>query len=299
MEQKNPLASSNTMSKLIELLRKPYPPIEHRWKAILLSSFIGYLVLVIFQPFGIWAISNNKHIILIGYGLATALSQLIPSYLIPALFPGYHKEQNWTIGKHFLSILILIFFIGVGNWLYSVYIFDWPLRWTSFCIFVGIAYLVGVVPTTFSILLHQNRRLTLHLKEAVEINAHLQQPAAMPKEEEKSWIITFQGGIKESLEVDAEDILYVEADGNYIKVAYRKEGKPVSKLLRATMKQAEEAIAACPFLVKCHRAFLVNIHAVVKVNGNSQGYRLILENCADEVPVSRAYAKDIQTHFNH
>jgi len=61
------------------------------------------------------------------------------------------------------------------------------------------------------------------------------------------------------------------------------------------MKQAEEAVAACPFIVRCHRAFLVNVSTVVKVDGNSQGYRLRLEGCKDEVPVSRAYSKEVKT----
>ena len=61
------------------------------------------------------------------------------------------------------------------------------------------------------------------------------------------------------------------------------------------LKQAEEAVAACSFIVRCHRAFLVNIRTVVKVDGNSQGYRLRLEGCTEEVPVSRGYAKEIKT----
>ena len=49
-----------------------------------------------------------------------------------------------------------------------------------------------------------------------------------------------------------------------------------------------------PFYIRCHRAFLVNIRMVVKVDGNSQGYKLNLEGCEEEVPVSRAYAKEVK-----
>ncbi|MGG6496574.1 UNVERIFIED_CONTAM: LytTR family transcriptional regulator, partial [Bacteroidetes bacterium 56_B9] len=45
---------------------------------------------------------------------------------------------------------------------------------------------------------------------------------------------------------------------------------------------------------RCHRAFLVNIRMVVKVDGNSQGYKLNLEGCEEDVPVSRAYAKEVK-----
>lgn len=36
------------------------------------------------------------------------------------------------------------------------------------------------------------------------------------------------------------------------------------------------------------------VRAVTKVSGNSQGYRLSLQGCEDEVPVSRAYAKEVK-----
>ena len=110
--------------------------------------------------------------------------------------------------------------------------------------------------------------------------------------------LVFAGGTKEMLEVKAGDFLYAEAKGNYVKVGYRsdsdKEKKITWRLLRATMKQAEEAVSACPFIIRCHRAFLVNIRMVVKVDGNSQGYKLNLEGCEEDVPVSCAYAKEVK-----
>ena len=48
------------------------------------------------------------------------------------------------------------------------------------------------------------------------------------------------------LEVDAHTLFYVEAEGNYIRVA--SADKMQQKLVRATMKQAEEAVAACSFM---------------------------------------------------
>lgn len=282
------------MNKLLKYLNNPYPVVYHRWKIILLSSLIVFLVLVVFQPFGIWSIEDHKISIVLGYGLVTALSQLIPGYLFPALFPTYYKEQGWTVGKQLLSILILLSFIGVCNWIYSVWLYGLLFRWEILAYFIGVTYLVGAVPIVFFTLINQNRRLAHHLKESVEINACLQEPVSVPQEKGEKYSVIFQGGVKEALEVDARDLFYVEADGNYIKVVYRKGGKPVSKLLRATMKQAEEAIESCPYLLKCHRAFLVNVHSVVEVNGNSQGYRLLLNGCADEVPVSRAYSKEVK-----
>ena len=109
--------------------------------------------------------------------------------------------------------------------------------------------------------------------------------------------LVFAGGTKEMLEVKAGDFLYAEAKGNYVKVGYRSDSDKEKKITPGyppPMKQAEEAVSACPFIIRCHRAFLVNIRMVVKVDGNSQGYKLNLEGCEEDVPVSRAYAKEVK-----
>lgn len=153
---------------------------------------------------------------------------------------------------------------------------------------------------------NRNLQLTRNLKEAMEMNGHLSRrispEVGIASLEDKVFsseeALVFAGGTKEMLEVKAGDFLYAEAKGNYVKVGYRsdsdKEKKITWRLLRATMKQAEEAVSACPFIIRCHRAFLVNIQMVVKVDGNSQGYKLNLEGCEEDVPVSRAYAKEVK-----
>ncbi|HMT30713.1 MAG TPA: LytTR family transcriptional regulator DNA-binding domain-containing protein, partial [Bacteroidia bacterium] len=41
------------------------------------------------------------------------------------------------------------------------------------------------------------------------------------------------------------------------------------------------------FIIRTHRAYLVNLRKVKKVEGNSQGYRLVFENVDETVPVAR------------
>ncbi|MCI1648228.1 MAG: LytTR family transcriptional regulator DNA-binding domain-containing protein [Bacteroides sp.] len=113
----------------------------------------------------------------------------------------------------------------------------------------------------------------------------------------KNRMLEFYGSTKEQLAIEADDLMYVEADGNYVKVVYRKADGVGRKLLRCTMKQAEGTVVDCPFIIRCHRAFLVNIRWVVKVDGNSQGFRLSLQGCEEEVPVSRAYTDEVKSRI--
>ncbi len=68
-------------------------------------------------------------------------------------------------------------------------------------------------------------------------------------------------------------------------------------MLRATIRQIEEQLAPCGRIIKTHRAFLVNAGRIVSISGNSQGYRLTLPFVTDQVPVSRAYARELRSQF--
>ena len=262
------------MKKILKYLSSPYPLFYQRWKVALISCGIVFFILLLFQPFGISAISHNKLGILLGYMVVTGLFLCIPVYLLPFLFPDFYEDERWTVGKHLLNNLFIFFFIAVGLWLYSDWIFGWGLRWDIFCSF-----------------------LASHLQEAMEMNQYLQKAESIPNcnrmENGKEYIV-FSGGTKESFELIASDLLYVEAEGNYVKIVYRKNEKCTQKMLRATMKQVEEVSRPFSYIVKSHRAFLVNLCAVSKVSGNSQGYRLFLYDCEDSIPVSRAYSKEVK-----
>lgn len=298
------------INKLLTLLRSPYPTLIKRWKAVLIPSCIVFLILFLFQPFGISQMGSYKIWVLLGYGLVSLLALCLSIYVFPAIFPLFHREQGWTLGKELLATLGSCLMIAIGNWVYTSCIFGWHiLSWRGFMISVVWVAALAPFPITFFLMWDRNLQLARNLKEALEMNFILSKRENAEKELKKIHAegeaesdlaieepvrLVFSGGTKEMLEVDAYTLLYIEAEGNYVRIAYRVGGKVQQKLVRATMKQAEEAVEACPYILRCHRAFLVNVRAVVRVDGNSQGYRLRLEGCEDEIPVSRAYAKEVK-----
>ncbi|MCX8462650.1 LytTR family DNA-binding domain-containing protein [Bacteroides fragilis] len=283
--------------KIRRYLQSPYPVVYQRWKVVLISSLVVFLILLVLQPFGISGIEGHKFWILLGFMGVTAVFLSIPVYLFACLFPEFYKEEGWTVWKQIVNLLMVILFIAVGNWLYSTFVFGWGLCWDVFCVFALFTLVIGLFPTVLFILLNQNRLLAIHLEEATEMNLHLQRSVSAMESVETTEIVSllsFQGGTRESMELDSKDLLYIESDGNYIRVNYQKGGRTMQCLLRMTMKQAEEVTGGSPLVAKCHRAFLVNLRKVVKVSGNSQGYRLLLEGCPEEIPVSRAYSKQVK-----
>lgn len=289
------------MNNIRELLRSPYPTLYQRWKAVVIPPVIIFLILYLLQPFGISQIESGKLWVVSGSALISAAASGIFAYVLPALFPSYYKEQNWTLGKYLLNLLQLLLLISIGIWAYHSWLIGGWLNVSRFFTVLFWVMLLAPFPTIFFLMWNRNLLLTRNLREAMEMNACLsgktlpaETEAGRKEEEAHADVLTFLGSTKEALEVKAENFLYAEAEGNYVKVCYEKDGKPQRKVLRITMKQMEEAVAGCPSVMRCHRAFLVNAGRVRKVDGNSQGYRLILEGCEEEIPVSRAYTKQVK-----
>ena len=280
-------------------LREPYPSLVSPWKAVVVPTVIVFLILYLLQPFGIARMESGKLWATLGSACISAGVSSLFVWVLPWLFPRYYEERAWTLGKEVLNTLALLLCIAVCVWLYvagiigmmpSVRLFFTVLLWVL---------MLGVFPTVLFVMWNHNIQLARNLRKAQEMNLRLSEKHEV--EQSPSSQLFFSGGMKESLEIDARSFLYAEAEGNYVCLHYLspKDNRPVSKLLRLTMKQAEAAIASAPFIVRCHRAFLVNLHQVTKVEGNSQGYRLRLEGCVDEVPVSRGYAKEVKALLSY
>lgn len=274
--------------------REPYPSLVSPWKVVVVPAAIIFLVLYLLQPFGIAWIESGKLWVTLGAACISAGVSSVFVWVLPWMFPRYYEERAWTLGKEVSGTLALLLCITVCVWLYVAWLCGVMPGVRLFFTVLLWVLILGAFPTVLFAMWNRNIRLARNLREATELNLRLsQKPEA---EETPPATLVFSGGTREMLELDARLFLYAESEGNYICLHYlsHNDNHPVSKLLRLTMKQAEAAVASAPFIVRCHRAFLVNLHQVSKVDGNSQGYRLRLEGCAEEVPVSRGYAKEIK-----
>ena len=124
--------------------------------------------------------------------------------------------------------------------------------------------------------------------------------------------ITLEGNTNEHVTLEISDLLYLEAVGNYVKIVSKREksepdlisereqSRPTVKvcqlqdndvhthMLRATMKQMEDALQAYPMIVRCHRAFMVNLGQVEQISSNSRAMQLMMRHSHDAIPVSRS-----------
>lgn len=269
------------------------------WKSALIACGVVFLLFVIFEPFGInGSLGYYKWIILAGFMSISVICVGMPGWLLPLILgKDFVEEKNWTVGKNIFFYILLLLLIAIGNYLFICAFFaSGGFQISAFFTITINTFLIGIFPVGLITILTENRSMSRHLKEVADMNSflHAEKYSSLLVAPSPIHKVILPDGIKETLEIEPDQMLLAEAEGNYVKIVCFREGKPFQRSLRITMKQVEDAFSDYPFIQKCHRAFLVNLHFIEKVKGNSQGYRLLLKDWEEEIPVSRAYNKEIR-----
>ena len=64
------------------------------------------------------------------------------------------------------------------------------------------------------------------------------------------------------------------------------------------MKQMEEDLCDYPMIVRCHRAFLVNLAQVEQIVSRAGAMQLVIKHCNESLPVSRSHAAQVKAAIN-
>ena len=93
----------------------------------------------------------------------------------------------------------------------------------------------------------------------------------------------------EYLTIDRNNILFIQANDNYVTIHFLDQGDVKRRMLRNTLKDIENQLASP--IVKCHRSYLVNSNRIQEIFGNMNNSKLVLDGFNGEIPVSRSYVK--------
>ncbi|MBI9053716.1 MAG: LytTR family transcriptional regulator [Bacteroidales bacterium] len=273
----------------INYINQPFPKAESKWKTIISISVFVTLFLIVFQPFGINLFkSDHKLLILSGYGLVTFFTLIFDLILIENIFSRSFNDQNWKIWKEFTWLIWVIFSIGIGNALFSFYIFDnFHFSLKTFISFEIITLIVGVIPITILIITKQKFLLKKHLTSSNNLNKNILIDKI--KSDQKQIIRFYADNEKDFIEFDINNFAFIESSGNYVEIHFFEENTLIKKTFRSTLKRALSFFDDNQKIIQCHRAYIVNINRIISSKGNSQGLKLSLENCEQEIPVSRGF----------
>ena len=179
--------------------------------------------------------------------------------------------MQYTLGKWIAITMGLILVIGFANFLFLSYVMGIPLNGLGNMIFS--TFLVGLFPLIFmgSFAVRQGEKKYGAIADG--FNHRILVPAST----------TIQ-----ILGIDSDNIRYIEAMQNYIKIYHEEDGSLINSVKRSTLSTIEADIAPTS-LKRCHRSFIVNQSTIEKVKGNAQGLQLTLRDVIQTIPVSRKY----------
>lgn len=276
---------------LIKKLQQAYPQVLGKWQSIIgISAFVAFF-LTFFQPFGLQFVElKHKELILAGYGIVTLFALIINLIILPKIFKRIFIEEKWILIKQIIWVLWIIFSISLGNYLYSIAFSIFPWAGIKGLIVFSIYTLsIAIIPITVLSFITQNIYLKKNIASSTKINSQLQEKHNTKSQLKETFSI--ESG-KKTQHFQPENIVAIESQGNYAKIYYVSEQRGIQhKLLRNTLKNIQAKTENIQILFRCHRAFIVNLEQIEKVDGNSRGYTLKMKQLDLEIPVSRNYIK--------
>ena len=287
----------------------------------IVSCLFVILALAIFKPFGLdmWQWEAYIHLLnIFVMGVVVCMfSDLVMKYIVG--MPSSHDQGvDYIIRRNlwfqFINTPLVAFMIC----LYRHFILSNKIEGNQLSVSNFLETLLIIAFCSFAIGLYwrfkyRSRYLAAELEETRLLNEQLQKiqqtallPASVPydvvtKEQKEATIslpqnavIKLTGTTNDSISLQISDLLYVEAVGNYVKVFHLCEGKVRTDMLRATSKQIEDDLHNYPMIIRCHRAFIVNLQQVQQIISKSGSMQLLINHCLDYLPVSRSNMAQIK-----
>ena len=195
-------------------------------------------------------------------------------FLSPLRNERYVEGNKLSLGNY-LETLVIIAFLSFAIVLY------WRFKFRS-------RYLAAELEET-RLMNEQLKKLQREsFSDQHPVLTEGEQGASLSGKSEGASQITLEGNTNEHVSLDISDLLYIEAVGNYVKVCQLRDNEVYTNMLRATMKQMEDALQTYPMIVRCHRAFMVNLGQVEQISSNSRAMQFVMRHSHDAIPVSRS-----------
>ncbi len=265
---------------------------------IISTSFV-VLALGVFKPFGLaaWQWQAYLHLsALLGLGFATCLvTEAILKYLLRRPI-SEERGVGYIINRNLLFQLVNTPLVAIVVCLYRHFVLSDRvpsnrLSWVNFLETLAIIAFCSFAIGLYWRFKYRSRYLAAELKETQQLNERLQLLQSDSTTEEDTGrhdTITLTGTTSETVTLALDDLLYVEAVGNYVKINHLSEGSVRSDMLRATTKQIEQELLPFTPVIRCHRAFLVNLRQVEQILTKAGSMQLLIKHIGHTIPVSRS-----------
>ena len=270
----------------------------------LISCAFMVLAIAVFKPFGleVWQWQAYIHLLAIfALGLFSCLlTEIILRYVV-RMPRSYDRGVSYIISRNLRFQFINTPLVSLLICLYRHFAMSGVVEGNRLSLSNYLETLVIIAFLSFAIGLYwrfkfRSRYLAAELEETKQLNQQLKKlqtssQDSQPKQNgsiNQDSKITLEGNTNEHVTLEISDLLYIEAVGNYVKVCKLQGNEAHTNMLRATMKQLEDTLEAYPMIVRCHRAFIVNLAQVEQISSNSHAMQLVMRHSHDTIPVSRS-----------
>ena len=292
---------------------------------IISTTFI-VVALAVFKPFGLdaWQWQGYAHLIalgVIGFSICM-MTDVILKYFVK-MPRSFKKGAEYIIRRNLWFQFINTPLVALGICLYRHFVLSDRVAGNQLSVVNFLETLAIIAFCSFAIGLYwrfkfRSKYLAMELEEIRELNEKLKTlsrplpvregsdyPAGERLMEEVSTPLLrregpgegllLRGTTNESVTLQISHLLFIEAVGNYVKVSHLRDGQVQTDMLRATMKQMEETLQGYPMIVRCHRAFLVNLGQVEQIVSHSGSTQLLIKHCHESLPVSRSNMAQVKS----
>ena len=257
------------------------------------------LAIAVFKPFGlgVWQWQAYVHLLSIfALGLFSCfLTEVILRYVI-RMPRSYDRGVSYIISRNLRFQCINTPLVSLLICLYRHFAMSDLVEGNKLSLTNYLETLVIIAFLSFAIGLYwrfkfRSRYLAAELEETKQMNEQLKK---LQTSGPLCTQITLEGNTNEHVTLEVSNLLYIEAVGNYVKVCQLQDDKVHTTMLRATMKQMEDALQTYPMIVRCHRAFMVNLGQVEQISSNSRAMQLVMRHSHDAIPVSRSHVSKLK-----
>ena len=276
-----------------------------------ISTVFMVLAIAIFKPFGleVWQWQAYIHLLCI-FALGSFscfLTEIILRYVI-RMPRSYDRGVSYIISRNLRFQCINTPLVSLLICLYRHFAMSELVEGNKLSFSNYLETLVIIAFLSFAIGLYwrfkfRNRYMAAELEETRQMNEQLKKLQTSVLDSQKTMEstnrlsessnnqasqITLEGTTNEHVSLEISNLLYIEAVGNYVKVCQLQDNEVQTHMLRATMKQMEDELQDYSMIVRCHRAFMVNLGQVEQISSNSRAMQLVMRHSHDAIPVSRS-----------
>jgi hypothetical protein len=281
-------------------IKQPYPfYYEELKRVILLLCFVAissFIFTYLFQPFDV-NIEEHKTDNLWIIVLHSVIPIPIAFIYFFLLKKSVKNIENWTLGKEFLHLAIILFLIGISSFLIRDYIYTNPDNWSFRYLWEEIrnTFLVGILLLIIILPLNLKRLITRYSNNLKKL------PANQQYINDINTIVQIVSPIKEeSFKLNIKTFLYAKVDSNYLEIFFSSSNGVEKHLKRLPLKEFDEQLSSLPFIFKVHRSYIVNLKTIESISGNAQGYVLHLKDYSlRSIPVSRSKIEEFNQLYTN